>query len=128
MINEQYKDSALTSKIIGCAMAVHNTIGCGFQEVIYQRALAIELQKADIIFQREVEMSIFYDNNLIGTRRVDFLIQGTVLVELKAVLQLEDSHFAQAINYLEVFKLEVGLLINFGAKKMQFRRLMKTRL
>ena len=110
MINEQYKYSDLTSKIIGCAMTVHKLLGNGFQEVIYQRALAIEMNLARIAFQREFEMPIFYREEQIGTRRVDFLVEGIISVELKAMTKLEDVHFAQAINYLEAYNLEIGLL------------------
>ena len=124
MIKEEYKYSELTSKIIGCAMAVHRGLGNGFQEVIYQRALKIELADNGIAFSREHEMPIYYKNQQIGTRRVDFLIDDTVSVELKAVIKLEDVHFAQAINYLEAYDLEVGLLINFGAKSLEFKRLL----
>ena len=100
MIKEEYKHSELTSKIIGCAMTVHKTLGNGFQEVIYQRALEIEMNLAGISFVREMEMPIFYRDVHIGTRRVDFLVENVVSVELKAITKLEDVHFAQAINYL----------------------------
>jgi len=123
MINEQYKYSELTSKIIGCAMTVHTTLGNGFQEVIYQRALAIEMNLAGIAFSREFEMPIFYKEEQIGTRRVDFLVEGIISVELKAITKLEDVHFAQAINYLEAYNLEIGLLINFGEISLNFKRL-----
>jgi GxxExxY protein len=123
MINEQYKYSELTSKIIGYAMTVHKTLGNGFQEVIYQRALAIEMGLAGISFSREFEMPIFYREDQIGTRRVDFLVEGIISVELKAITKLEDVHFAQAINYLEAYNLEIGLLINFGETSLNFRRL-----
>lgn len=123
MINEKYKYSDLTSKIIGCAMEVHRQLGNGFQEVIYQRALEIEMADNGLGFSREYEMPVYYKNQQIGTRRVDFLIEGVVSVELKAIIQLEDVHLAQAINYLEAYDLEVGLLINFGAKSLQFKRL-----
>jgi GxxExxY protein len=123
MINEQYKYSELTSKIIGCAMAVHKTLGNGFQEVIYQRALAVEMGWAHIEFNREFEMPIFYHDIRIGTRRVDFLVQDVISVELKAVSKLEDVHLAQGINYLEAYNLEVGLLINFGENSLSFKRL-----
>ena len=123
MINEQYKYSELTSKIIGCAITVHKTFGNGFQEVIYQRALAIEMRLAGIEFSREFEMPIFYRDEQIGTRRVDFLVEGVVSFELKGVTKLEDVHFAQAINYLEAYNLEVGLLINFGEMSLNFKRL-----
>jgi GxxExxY protein len=123
MINDGYKYSDLTEKIIGCAMKVHSTLGNGFQEVIYQRALAIEMSIARIQFQREYEMPIFYRDEQIGTRRVDFLVNGLISVELKAITKLEDVHFAQAINYLEAYNIEIGLLINFGETSLKFKRL-----
>jgi len=123
MINQQYKYSEITAKIIGCAMTVHKTLGNGFQEVIYQRALAIEMALARIEFSREFEMPIFYREQQIGTRRVDFLIEGVISVELKATTKLEDVHLAQAINYLEAYNLEIGLLINFGETSLNFKRL-----
>lgn len=123
MINEHYKYSDLTSKVIGCAMRVHSALGNGFQEVIYQCALAIEFSLAEIPFSREFDMPIFYRNQHIGTRRVDFLVDEILSVEIKAVINLEDVHFAQAINYLEAYNLEVGLLINFGERSLNFKRL-----
>ena len=123
MINTNYKHSELTSKVIGCAMRVHSALGNGFQEVIYQRALQIEMSLADIPFSREFEMPIYYRNNHIGTRRVDFLVDGILSVELKATTKVEDVHFAQAINYLEAYNLETGLLINFGERSLNFKRL-----
>lgn len=123
MIKEEYKYSELTGKIIRCAMTVHSTLGNGFQEVIYQRALAIELGIAGIEFSREFEMPIYYRNEHIGTRRVDFLIEGVISVEIKATTKLEEIHFAQAINYLEAYNLEIGLLINFGETSLKFKRL-----
>lgn len=122
MINEQYKYSELTAKVIGCAMKVHSALGNGFQEIIYQRAMAIELADEGIEFSREYEMPVYYKNQQVGTRRVDFLVQGILSVELKAIIQLEDVHLAQAMNYLEAYDLEVGLLINFGAKSLEFKR------
>jgi len=123
IIKEQYKYSDLTSKIIGCAMTVHKTLGNGFQEVIYQRALEIEMRVAGISFTREHEMPIFYRDQQIGTRRVDFFIEGVISVELKAITKIEEVHIAQAINYLEVYNLEIGLLINFGTTSLIFKRL-----
>jgi len=123
MIKEQYKYSELTSKIIGCAIAVHQVLGNGFQEVIYQRALEIEMSLAGIHFHREYKMPIFYRDTQIGTRRVDFLVEEIISVELKATTKLEDIHFAQAINYLEVYNLEIGLLINFGETSLNVKRL-----
>ena len=122
MVKEQYLHSELTGKIIGCAMQVHSILGNGFQEVIYQRALALEMESANIGFVREYEMPIFYREKEIGTRRVDFFVEGCVMVELKAIIQLEDVHLAQAINSLEAYGLEVGLLINFGANRLQYKR------
>ena len=112
-----------TRKIIGCAMKVHSTLGSGFQEVIYQRALAMEMGMQQLNFIREYEMPIYYKDAHVGTRRVDFLVENKISVELKALTQLEDVHLAQAINYLEAYNLEIGLLINFGAGKLEFKRL-----
>ncbi|HUM51464.1 MAG TPA: GxxExxY protein [Chitinophagales bacterium] len=119
----KYKD--ITEKIIGSAFEVHSFLGNGFQEVIYQRALALEMGKVNLNFAREIEQDIFYKDmpEPIGTRRADFMVEGKVLVELKAISQLEDVHLAQALNYLKAYKLEVGLLINFGSKSMTFKRL-----
>jgi GxxExxY protein len=116
----KYKE--LTEKIIGAALRVHNTLGNGFQELIYQRALALELAKADLKFAQELEMIIYYDGVDIGKRRVDFFIEGLIMVEIKAIISLEDVHLAQAMNYLEAYKMEIGLLINFGSKSLQFKR------
>ena len=125
MIKKEYPDSDLTGKIIGCAMEVHKTLGNGFQEVIYQRALVIEMAEQGLEFEREFEMDINYKGEHIGTRRVDFFVEGKIMVELKAVIQLEDVHLAQAINYLEAYGMSIGLLINFGSRSLQFKRVMK---
>ena len=119
----EYKYSDITKVIIAAAMEVHKILGNGFQEVIYQRALDIELVNHKLLVGREVEMGIFYKGRAIGTRRVDFLINDAICVELKALTELEDVHLAQALNYLEAFNLEVGLLINFGAKSLEVKRL-----
>lgn len=103
-------------------MEVHRRLGNGFQEVIYQRALEIEMRLAGLEFARELEMNIYYREIEIGTRRVDFFVEGKVMVELKALIRLEDVHLAQAMNYLEAYKMEVGLLLNFGAKSLEFKR------
>jgi len=126
MNEKDYKYSDITRRIIGAAMKVHSTLGNGFQEVIYQRALAIEMAKQGLSFQRELEMQIYYDGQEIGTRRVDFMVEDKVMVELKALTKLEDVHLAQAINYLEAYKLEVGLLLNFGAKSLEYKRVVKS--
>lgn len=118
----------ITRKIIGCAMQVHNTLGSGFQEVIYQRALAIEMRYAGLSLERELEMPIFYRDEQIGTRRVDFFVEDCVMVELKATSKLEDVHKAQAINYLEAYDIADGLLINFGSMSLEFKRLYNKRL
>jgi len=118
----KYKD--ITEKIIGASFEVHKFLGNGFQEVIYQRALAYEMSEMGLAFVREVEMDIFYKDmpEPIGTRRADFIVEDKVLVELKAIIQLEDVHFTQILNYLKVYRLEVGLLINFGSKSLTFKR------
>lgn len=103
-------------------MKVHSTLGNGFQEVIYQRALAIEFNKQGLNFQREMEMTIYYEGFDIGTRRVDFFVEETVMLELKALIKLEDVHLAQAMNYCQAYNLPIGLLINFGAKSLEFKR------
>ncbi len=143
MAELKYKD--ITEKIIGASYDVHSFLGNGFthwinrlfngirecfafQEVIYQRALAWEMKQRDLEFAREIEQDIFYKDlpEPIGTRRADFVVEGKVLVELKAIIQLEDVHLAQALNYLKAYKLEVGLLINFGSKSLTFKRLILT--
>lgn len=125
IVKVEYPLSALTGKIIGCAMEVHRVLGNGFQEVIYQRALAKEMELQQVSFSREHEMPIHYKGDLIGTRRVDFFVENLIMLELKAVIELVDAHLAQAINYLEAYGLEIGLLINFGCPSLQFKRVMK---
>jgi GxxExxY protein len=120
---EAYKYSELTGGIIGCAMEVHSFLGNGFQEVIYQRALAYELEVQGFGFTREYEMPVLYKEKQVGSRRVDFLVEKKISVELKALVQLEKVHMAQAINYLEAYNLEIGLLLNFGASRLEFHRL-----
>ena len=123
MTELKYKD--ITEKIIGASFEVHKFLGNGFQEVIYQRALAWEFSKAGLAYAREIEQEIFYKelSETIGRRRADFVVEGKVLVELKAIILLEDVHLAQVLNYLKAYKLEVGLLINFGSKSLTFKRL-----
>ena len=122
MINNNI-DDPITFKIIGCAMKVHNTLGNGFQEVIYQRALEIEFKNNNLEYARELEMPIYYDEVEIGTRRVDFLVEKNILVELKALSKIEPVHLAQGLNYLVSYKLTLGLLINFGCIKLEYKRL-----
>jgi GxxExxY protein len=118
--------SGITERIIGCAMEVHRTLGCGFQEVVYQRSLAVEMEKAGLVFGRELEMPLFYKGVDVGSRRADFLVADAVLVELKALHQIDQTHHAQIINYLEAYQLEVGLLINFGERSLRFKRFIKS--
>jgi len=113
----------ITGDIIGCAMEVHRTLGSGFQEYVYQRALEIELKKKNIKHQREFDIKIIYKGEYIVLRRVDFLVENIIAVELKARIEIDDVHLAQAINYLESSSYPVGLLINFGTKSLQFKRL-----
>ena len=117
----------LTRGIIGCAMKVHRTLGSGFQEVIYQRAMVIELTAQKLMFAREMEMKIFYESIQVGTRRVDFFVENKIMVELKASSKLDDHHLAQAMNYLEAYDLPVGLLINFGGRSLEFKRVYNTK-
>jgi GxxExxY protein len=114
---------AITYKINGCAMRVHNTLGNGFQEVIYQRCLSIEFARVGLAHAREVEQIIYYDGIEVGTRRADFVVESQIIVELKALINLEDVHLAQAKNYLAAYNFQVGLLINFGATSLQFKKI-----
>ena len=113
----------LTYKVIGCAMKVHGTLGNGFQEVIYQRCLAIEFEKAGLSFGREIEQIIYYEGEEVGTRRADFVVNEKLIVELKALINLEDVHLAQAKNYVVAYDFPIGLLINFGAKSLQYKKI-----
>lgn len=124
-MNHELKYGNITERVLGASFEVHKFLGNGFQEVIYQRALAYEMHKAGLEFQREIEQDIYYKEirEPIGTRRADFVVEGKVLVELKAKIVLEDVHLAQALNYLKAYQLEVGLLINFGSKSLTFKRL-----
>ena len=113
----------ITYKIIGCCMKIHRTLGNGFQEVIYQRCLDIELGKTGLTFEREKEQLIFYEGIQVGTRRADFTVEGKVIVELKAVIRLENVHLAQAKNYVVAYNFPVGLLINFGATSLEYKKI-----
>ncbi|MGI8581329.1 MAG: GxxExxY protein [Chitinophagaceae bacterium] len=123
MVQTNYKYKEITEKIIGAAMKVHAALGNGFQEVIYQRALEIEFAEAGLKFARELGMPIYYKSQQIGERRVDFFVEDKILVELKAIIQLENVHLAQAKNYLEAYNMQIGLLLNFGSTSLQFKRL-----
>jgi GxxExxY protein len=116
----------LTYRVIGCAMEVHNVLGNGFQEVIYQRCRAIEFEKQNISFQREVEQPLFYKENAVGSRRADFIVENKIILELKAVIALEDIHLAQAKNYLTAYNFDIGLLINFGSLSLDYKRIFRT--
>lgn len=116
------KHEDITRRIIAAALKVHTALGSGFQEVIYQRAMEIEMPYENLSFKREMEMPVHYRNEVIGSRRVDFFVEEIVMVELKAIIKLEDVHLAQAMNYLEAYNMEIGLLINFGAKSLEFKR------
>jgi GxxExxY protein len=123
MAQTEYKYKEITERIIGSAMRVHSELGNGFQEVIYQRALEIEMTDSGLNFARELSMPVFYKKKQIGERRVDFFVESKIMVEIKAIIQLENVHLAQAKNYLEAYNMQVGLLINFGSISLQFKRL-----
>ncbi|NBU36612.1 MAG: GxxExxY protein [Bacteroidetes bacterium] len=113
----------LTYKVNGCAMKVHNVLGNGFQEVIYQRCLAIEMERAGLIYGREIDQIIYYNGIEVGTRRADFIVENQVVVELKAIINLEDVHLSQAKNYVVAYDFSIGLLINFGSNSLQFKKI-----
>ena len=113
----------LTYRIIGCAMKVHNTMGPGFQEVIYQRCLALELARSGLAFHREKEQTVYYEKIEVGTRRADFVVEEKVIIEIKALVKLEDVHIAQAKNYTVAYDFPLGLLINFGGKSLEYKLL-----
>jgi GxxExxY protein len=127
IVKREYKHSEITGRILGCAFEVHKILGTGFQEVIYQRALEKEMLLKKMMFSREQPVTLFYKNERIGTRRVDFLVEGIISVELKAVAALDNVHLAQAINYLESYNIEIGLLINFGSQSLEYKRLINSR-
>lgn len=121
MIKSEYKHSDITEIVIGCAMKVHNSLGKGFPEIIYQRAFLIELNKTELLIEREIEQTIYYEDHVVGKRRVDFLINKIILVETKAISELDNSCINQILNYIEAFNLEIGLLINFGKDRLEFK-------
>lgn len=121
-MSQHYKYSDITGAIIGSAMEVHSDLGNGFPEVIYQRSLAIELKNNGINFNREVSMPLYYKGKSVGKRRADFLVEEKVLVELKAISEINETHYNQILNYLTAFRLEIGLLINFGENSLHFKR------
>jgi GxxExxY protein len=118
----------ITRRIIAAAMKVHSTLGNGFQEVIYQRAMELEMTYHGLTFEREKEMPIYYREQIIGSRRVDFFVDGLIMVEIKAIVALEEVHLAQAMNYLEAYQMEIGLLLNFGTKSLDVKRVHNNKL
>ncbi|MDZ7806018.1 MAG: GxxExxY protein [Gracilimonas sp.] len=126
-VNKDYKHSDITGDIIGCAMRVHSGLGPGYPEVIYQRAMAHEMGKASLSFSREINIPVMYDGVQVGIRRADFIVKNTVVLELKAISEMDKGNFNQVLNYLEAYKKEIGLLINFGTESLQFKRLILTR-
>jgi GxxExxY protein len=126
VVDNKYKYSDITEKIIGCSLNIHKQLGNGFPEVIYQRCLEIEFKKSNLKFKKEFEIPVFYNNIEVGKRRADFIVENVVLVELKAIQNIDDYCISQVLNYLKAFKIEVGLLINFGEKSLRFKRLINT--
>ena len=126
MAIQDLKYRELTEKLIGCAMKVHRYFGLGFPEIVYKRALIIELEKIGLKLKQEIEKDIIYEEKLIYKRRLDLIVEDVILVELKAIKEVDAVDYNQILNYLSVFKLEVGLLINFGGESLQFKRLINT--
>ena len=122
----EYKYKELTGVVIGCAMQVHRTLGAGFPEAVYQRSLALEMRVAGLVFQREMTLPLYYRNEEVGARRVDFLVADVLLLELKAATEILPIHHTQIINYLNAYQLEVGLLLNFGTGSLTFKRFIKS--
>ncbi len=121
-MEESMKFAPLTGTIIGCAMNVHRQLGNGFREIVYQRCLYIELKKMGLECKREVPMEIFYESEWVGTKKLDIIVGQKVLIEIKVLPELNKTSYSQVINYLKVFDLEVGLLLNFGMESLQFKR------
>lgn len=118
----------ITYKVLGAAMKVHAALGNGFQEIIYQRCLNIEMGKAELNFEREKEQTILYDGYPVGTRRADFVVEEKIIVEIKAVINLDDVHLFQAKNYVIAYDFDIGLLINFGSPSLQYKKIFHPRL
>ena len=115
-------EDKLTETVIGCAMKVHRSLGAGFLESVYANALAHELGKAGISYQRETAINVVYDNTVVGEFRSDFQVENKLIIELKAVEALSPVHEVQVVNYLTATNLNAGLLINFGSSSLQFKR------
>ena len=122
------KHEEITYKIIACAMEVHRKLGPGYPEYIYHRALIVEFKLQNVYFEDEFEIKIYYKGEQVGIRRVDFLVDKEVPVEIKAATELSDLNIAQAKNYLEAGGIEIGLLINFGTASLQFKRMINNRM
>lgn len=126
MVDNRYKYSDITEKIIGCSLNIHKQLGNGFPEIVYHRCLEIEFKKIKLAYKTEFECPIYYENIEVGKRRADFIVENVILVEIKALHGLDDYCISQVLNYLKAFNLEVGLLINFGEKSLKFKRLINT--
>ena len=124
----ELKYADITEKIIGCSMIVHRKMKAGYSELIYSRCLAIEFEKINLSYKKELELPIYYDEKIVGKRRVDFMVEDKIVVELKAIADLTDKELNQALNYLENHRQEVGLLINFGARSLQFKRVINSKM
>ena len=116
----------LTEKVIGCAMTVHRTLGPGFLESVYQHALAHELRKADLEVECERKIQVTYDGVVVGEFSADMLVQQAILIENKAVQALVPAHEVQLVNYLTATGIEIGLLLNFGTERLEFKRKTRT--
>ena len=122
------KYADISEKIIGSAMTVHRKMKAGYSELIYSRCLAIEFDKINLSYKKELELPIYYNDAVVGRRRVDFMVEEKIVVELKAIAELTDKELNQALNYLENHRQEIGLLINFGAKSLQFKRIINSKM
>ena len=120
------EDHELTEKIIGCAMKVHTVLGPGFLESVYQKALAHELQKAGLKVECEKAIAVYYDGVAVGEFSSDMLVEGRVMLELKANQSLAPANEVQLVNYLTATGIETGLLLNFGAERLEFKRKTRT--
>ncbi|GAB3294776.1 GxxExxY protein [Hymenobacter tenuis] len=118
--------SEISKQIIGCAMRVHTALGNGFPEIIYQRSLAIEFEMNGLAFEQELHLPVYYLDKEVGSRRVDFLVAKSIIVELKALSEITPLHYAQVINYLKAYRVEVGLLLNFGETSLKYKRFLRS--
>lgn len=123
----ELKCADITEKIIGCAMKVHGKMGPGYPEIIYGRCLAIEFNRIGLRCEKEKHLNVYYDEFIVGGRRVDFMVKEKIVAELKALAAFTDKDFVQALNYLESHRQEIALLLNFGAKSLQFKRIINNK-